>query len=357
MISYLLPEVALNRLVLTSTSLPPIGGLERVVWETAKRLIADYEVHILTARTNETTIENEVTIHSVPPNRPFTLWYSTLLKPKLTSILADISPSVIHFHQPLPWAYVLAKVKCPKVLSCHGLYFSLASKRPVRGYLQRFLLPRAIGGADIVCAPSKWLAELIGESYNVDCAIIPNGVDTRIFAPMEATARRSNVILYVGRLVPSKGVEDLLEAAKALPDYEFWLAGNGSGMIKSPPFPNVKLLGPVRDVGKLALAYNEATLCVFPSYWETFSLVGLEAMACGRAIIATKLGFSEYVEDGRDGLIVEPGRPQELIQSIKYLIENESERIQIERNAREKALKFDWDIITRRYKALYEKLL
>ena len=343
--------------MLTSTSLPPIGGLERVVWETAKRLVTDYEVHILTARTKKTTIENEVTIHSIPPNHPFTLWYSTLLKPRLTSILADISPSVIHFHQPLPWAYVLAKAKCPKVLSCHGLYFSLTSKRPKRGYPQRLLLPRAIRSADIVCAPSKWLAELIEESYKVDCVTLPNGVDTRIFAPLAAAQRRSNVILYVGRLVPSKGVEDLLEAAKALPDYEFWLAGNGSGMIKRPALPNVKLLGPIRDVRKLALCYNEATLCAFPSYWETFSLVGLEAMACGKAIISTKLGFSEYVEDGRDGLIVDPGRSQDLIQSIKYLMDNEGERTRIERNAREKALQFDWDIITDRYRGLYEKLL
>jgi glycosyltransferase involved in cell wall biosynthesis len=206
----------------------------------------------------------------------------------------------------------------------------------------------------MVTAPCQWVSDYVVEKYNVECTTLPNGVDTHIFTPIEGVRARTNVILYVGRFVTRKGLRELFEAAKALPDYEFWIVGDPkTGTVKILPLPNLKVLG---FVDSLALCYNQATLCVFPSYWETFSIVGLEAMACGRAIIATKLGFSEYLEDGRDGLVVEPGDPQGLIQSIKYLMEDESARTRIERNAREKALQYDWDIIIKQYRALYEKL-
>jgi glycosyltransferase involved in cell wall biosynthesis len=207
-----------------------------------------------------------------------------------------------------------------------------------------------------VCAPCNWLADYIEEEYNVECTTLPNGVDTRVFAPIDGIKSRNDVILYVGRFVANKGLHDIFEAAKVLPKYEFWLVGNSqSGTVKVPSLPNIRLMGLVEH-DQINRYYNQASVCVFPSYWETFSLVGLEAMACGRAIIATKLGFSEYLENERDGLVVEPGRPDELIESIKYLMQNESVRSRIERNAREKALNFDWNIIINRYKALYEKL-
>ena len=343
----------LKRLLITSTSLPPSGGLEQVAWETAKRLVADYEVHLLTTEGSGVQIKDQVNIHSIPPKHPYTLWYSTFLKRRLDQALASISPSILHFHQPLPWAYVFANAKCAKVLSCHGLYFYETSKRPRRSYPNRLLLPRAIRNADIVCAPSKWLADYIEEEYNVECTVLPNGVNTSIFAPIEG-ASRSNVILYVGRFVANKGLREIFEAAKVLREYEFWLVGDQrSGTVKAPSLPNIKLMGLIEH-DDLNRYYNQASVCVFPSYWETFSIVGLEAMACGRAIIATKLGFSEYLENERDGLVVEPGRTDELIESIRYLMQNESARSRIERNARETALKFDWNIIIDRYRALYE---
>ena len=318
--------------------------------------MTDYDVHILTTGAVRAKLNDQVNIHSVPPKHPYTLWYSTFLKHRLNSTLASISPDILHFHQPLPWAYLFAKAKCAKVLSCHGLHFSETSKRPRRGYLNRLLLPRAIGSADIVCAPSKWLADYLEEEYNVECTVLPNGVNTSVFAPIEGAKSRSNVILYVGRFAANKGLREIYEAAKVLREYEFWLVGDHlKGTVRVPSLPNIRLMGRIEH-DELNQYYNQASACVFPSYWETFSIAGLEAMACGRAIIATKLGFSEYLENGRNGLIVEPGRPEELIESIKYLMQNESARSRIQTNARETALKFDWNIIINRYRDLYEKL-
>jgi len=346
----------LNRLLITATSLPPFGGgLEQVAWETARRLTADYDVHVLTAHGSGVSVYDQVRVHSLPPKHPYTLWYSTFLRHRLNATLASISPAILHCHQPLPWGYVLAKAKCGKVLSCHGLHFSEASKHPRRGYFNRLLLPRAIGSADIVCAPSKWLADYIEEKYHVECTVLPNGVNTSLFAPIEVTKSRSNIILFVGRFAANKGLREIYEAAKALREYEFWLVGDQQrGTVKVPSLANLRLMGLIEH-DNINEYYNQASVCVFPSYWETFSIAGLEAMACGRAIIATQLGFSEYLENGRNGLSVEPGNSKALIKSITYLMQDESARSRIQKNARETALKFDWSIIIDRYRAIYEK--
>ncbi len=315
--------------------------------------MADYEVHVLTIGTARTCLKDNIRIHYAPPTRPYTMLYSTILKPRLHATFREISPDILHSHMPLPWAYVFAKAKCAKIVTCHGLGFSETSEYPRQRYSARFLLKRALENADIVTAPSKWLADYIEEKYGVSCTTLPNGVDTHVFAPMEGVSTRK-VILYVGRFVTRKGIRELVEAARTLQEYEFWFVGDpNTGTVKIPPLPNIKVMG---FVDNIVICYNQAALCVFPSHWENFPLVGLEAMACGRAIVATRLGFSEYVEDGNDGVLVEPGRSDELIRSIRCLMEDESTRTKLERNAREKALRYDWKIVMNQYRTLYKGL-
>ena len=278
-----------------------------------------------------------------------TLLYSTVANSAVKAIVDSVQPDIIHSHMVLPWGYIFRNEKAKKVITCHG-----SDVFPRKRYPLRFLLDRALQNADIVTAPSKWLTDYVEEEYDVSCTTLPNGIDTQVFAPMKGISTRKNVILYVGRFVARKGIKELVEAARTLQEYEFWLVGNPkTSTVEVPCLPNMKVIG---FVDNLALCYNQASLCVFPSHWENFPLVGLEAMACGRTIVATRLGFSEYVEDGRDGVLVEPGRSDELIQSIKYLMEDETTRTRPERNARKKAMLYDWRIIVNRYRTIYNGL-
>jgi glycosyltransferase involved in cell wall biosynthesis len=153
----------------------------------------------------------------------------------------------------------------------------------------------------------------------------------------------------------NKGLGEIFSAAKTLPNYEFWLVGDPTtGNIRVPRLANVKILGFV-DHDAIVRYYNQASVCVFPSYWENFPLVGLEALACGKAIIATRMGFSEFVENGQDGLLIEPRRPDQLVESIKYLMQDGAARAKLERNARSKALKYDWGVIMEMYRNIYRK--
>jgi glycosyltransferase involved in cell wall biosynthesis len=166
------------------------------------------------------------------------------------------------------------------------------------------------------------------------------------------------VVLFVGRFVERKGIFDILKAARVLPEYEFWLVGGSktTGSIKIAFPPNVRTVGFVEPYSQIVRYYAQATLCVFPSHWENFPIVGLEAMACGKPVVATELGFSEYVENGRDGILIKPHDFNGLVNSIRYLMEDYRARRKIGENARKKALQYDWSIITGQYETMYEGL-
>jgi glycosyltransferase involved in cell wall biosynthesis len=343
-----------KRLLVASARLPPVsGGAEQVAWETSKRLTNDYEVHILTVGNKPTSQRENVKIHYVPPIRPYTLSYATVLRPKIDAEFRAISPDIIHHHIPLPWGYVFAAARCAKIVTCHG-----EDVYPKQDYLTRFFTKRALEKADVVTAPSRWLADYIEDAYRITCRVLPNGIDTSIFAPMKKVSPRKNVVLYVGRRVERKGIKELVEAAKKLKQYEFWFAGDPkTGSVDIPVLPNIKVLGFVESSTDLVTLFNQATLCAFPSHWENFPVVGLEAMACGKAVIATRLGFSEYIQDGSDGILIEPRSSHELIRSIECLINDEDTRKKLEHNARKKALRYDWKTLISQYRKLYEECL
>lgn len=85
--------------------------------------------------------------------------------------------------------------------------------------------------------------------------------------------------------------------------------------------------------------YGESDICCFPSHWESFGLVLLEAMAAGRAVIATKgSGMAEIIEDQKTGLLVEPRNPDKLAQAIDILAGDMDLRMRFGKAARARVL-------------------
>jgi rhamnosyl/mannosyltransferase len=346
-------------LLVASTFLPPIcGGAERVAWEITKRIADRFEVHIITTSERSPAIEEAVKVHTVPRERWLPITYSTIYRSRVEKVLKDVSPDIIHCHMTLPWGYILRNTTASKVITCHE------GGVPTR--VDKYFIKSALHHANVITAPSNWSSEYIEEKYGRKPITIPNGVDTGTFRSMPEIQRADNVVLYVGRFMRNKGALDLVEAAKALPQYEFWFAGGadprnvGRQRVEIPSMPNVKPFEFIPDRVALAALYNQATICAFPSQYENFPLVGLEAMACGRTLVATKgprNGYSEYVQSGSDGLLVEPHDVNALVSAIKYLMENESVRKEFEQKASEKAKQYDWGNIAEKYTALLEGLV
>ena len=189
----------------------------------------------------------------------------------------------------------------------------------------------------------------------VNVKVIPNGVELDTFKPLKKTKQNKNTILFVGKFVEMKGIKEIIAVAKQLPQYEFWFAGQGP-LANLINLPNTKNLG-FKSTKELARLYNKPTICVFPSYREGFPNVALEATACGKAIIATPLGFNEYIKNGKDGIIIPAKDEKALKNAILDLMENPKKRKAIEKNARKKALNYSWDKITKQYLKVFKDIV
>jgi phosphatidylinositol alpha-mannosyltransferase len=174
----------------------------------------------------------------------------------------------------------------------------------------------------------------------------------------------------VGRLEKRKGFRHLLEAfpriVEAFPDVRLIVAGAYGKEDKEPfvLYAHEHHLHSVKFVGQISSEdlpryYKTCDVFCAPSTgFESFGIVLLEAMAAGKPIVATDIaGYRSVVEDGRDGLLVEPENDQALAEAIIRLLRDPALRAQMGEHGRQKAASHDWPIIAGRVLALYEQLL
>ncbi|MDD4939404.1 MAG: glycosyltransferase family 4 protein [Candidatus Omnitrophica bacterium] len=175
--------------------------------------------------------------------------------------------------------------------------------------------------------------------------IVANPIDSSVFNTKEA-AHNKGYVLYVGRLEYRKGVQVLIRAIpkvlEKLPQTKFLFIGSDCGM-KHYLLDKTQELGIKVSVDfidqvsrqELVSYYRQSALCVVPSIWENHPYVVLEAMACGKPVIATAAGgIPEIVKDKFNGLLVPPGSVLSLKDSIVELLTNEEMRETLGKNAR-----------------------
>jgi glycosyltransferase involved in cell wall biosynthesis len=129
-------------------------------------------------------------------------------------------------------------------------------------------------------------------------------------------------ISFFGRVSREKGVAEFVEAARTLPQYSFSVAGSMNAMpdIQDQSSLNVSFLGFLSG-NELNEFFERSRILVFPSSWfEGFPNGIAEAMAHGKAVIASRIGaLPEIVDDGVTGLLFEPGNTNDLADKIDYL--------------------------------------
>lgn len=161
-----------------------------------------------------------------------------------------------------------------------------------------------------------------------DAVVIPWGVSRALF-PEQPAAPWSGRLLYVGRLDPRKGIATLLRALALLSEHTLTFVGTGAASYRSELEQLAVDLGVESRVHWVGLVpthevvhhYAKADVCVFPSEWEEpFGLVPLEAMSCGRPVVATGTGGSrEYLVDGYNCLLFTPGSAPALAGALARL--------------------------------------
>ena len=208
-------------------------------------------------------------------------------------------------------------------------------------------------------------------------AVVPCGVDTELFQPLGAATAKDllelppePLLLYVGRLQPIKGLETLLEAMTRLrDDARLLIVGgdqdepeNGHGEYLRGRVGALGLEQRVHFLGaqpqqRLRLFYAAAAATVMPSYYESFGMVALEAMACGCPVVASRVGgLTTTVRDGVTGFLVPEGDAGALAQRLTTVLGDARLRERLGREATRWAAEHRWPCVAEKVCGVYAEL-
>jgi rhamnosyl/mannosyltransferase len=358
---------------------PPVpGGMERVVESLCAATRGRVRSSVVAFNTSRQTVRDEVDGVSVTRVGVAATAGSVPIAPGLAGELRRIRADVMVVHEPNPWALaslLLSRVKMPLAIWFHSevvrprLQYALfyhPVARPVYGRARRI----------IVSSPA--LAEHASAlaPYRERLAVVPFGIDpcrwhaTPAIAARAAAIRKAAggrpLVLFAGRMVPYKGLDVLLRAFERM-DAAAWLAGDGPSRNAATALARrlgledrVTFTGEVPHDELVAL-FHACDVFVLPSITpaEAFGYVQLEAMACARPVVSTRVksGVPWVNRDGETGLTVAPSDPGALRHALETLIADPALRTRMGEAGRARvAAEFTLDRMAQRTTALYEEI-
>ena len=156
-----------------------------------------------------------------------------------------------------------------------------------------------------------------------------------LFSDPGFTGSDEEYYLFAGRLDKTKGIDVLVETAKIKPNLKFIIVGDGQYKTKNHKSSNIEYLGQLCKIDLIQRLQNCSAL-IFPSIWyEAMPMAIIEAFACGKPVIASRLGaMVEIIEEGKTGILFEPGNAKDLASKIEWAASHQSEMHNMGANAR-----------------------
>jgi len=271
--------------------------------------------------------------------RSFRSLYATYSKMIKIIKEKNISIDLIHAHFLYPSGCLgmltKSKLNIPLVITGHG---SDIHTLPFKGKKIKGILKKTIKASDIVFSVGKGNKKILIDYLGADekrTFIMPNSVDPKKFHKMELDKVKEllripadkKIILTIGNLLEEKGLDYLIKAAeklyKKIKNIKFIIIGNGpqykylTSMIKKLNLKKVvNILDPMPQ-DELRLWLNASHVFVLPSLKEGLGMVQIEAMACGKPVVATRNGGSETIITNENlGILVESKNSDELAKGI-----------------------------------------
>jgi rhamnosyl/mannosyltransferase len=373
---------------------PVVGGIETYAYNLAKGLVdAGQTVKVYTARVPgwpRRQVWQGIDVHRFRAiARPF----SYPFMPGIIPALAHGNCDILHAHINSPMtvdftAFASRLVGTPLVITYHAdaVYTDIAEKAPAfRGWLnQAYWLSRHLAAGIarhlIVTSPIYLESSRFLQRYRHKISVVPPCVDPFfLVSPQDTASAKQNLgyaandllVLFVGRLVPYKGLRTLLRAfrhvRKRIRSAQLAIVGSGPEQPVLEQLANqLGLADAVRFVGTLSRprlreAYSACDLFVLPSLSrsEAFGIVLLEAMARGKPVVATHVGGIPYVvRQGQSGILVPPFDPIPLAEAISQLLNDPELRQRMGQAGRKRVLaNFTREPVTMQLLEIYRKLL
>jgi len=371
---------------ITATFPPYYAGTGLVCYYQARELARlGHSVTVFTAAdpSGEAPSPEGVTVRRLPAlfrmgNAPF-----------LPGLLALRDFDVLHLHYPFIFGAEMVRLvsvarRIPYVLTHHNDLIGDGVRRYLFDFYTAVCAPPVFRGA------RKYL--VVSRDHAASCRLasffrrrpadvveVPNGVDTEHFRPdVDGTEVRRRygipeslrLVLFVGsldRAHPFKGAGYLLRAFARMGDQGVGLMLVGDGDLKPSLVALAETLGIARRVWFVGTVphwdlppyYAASDLVVLPSFLESFGMVLIEAMACGRPVLAHAIpGARSVVRDGEDGLLARPGDMDDLVEKMRALLEDPSRRAQMGRQGRARVeAEYAWPRIIPRLVQAYQEAL
>jgi glycosyltransferase involved in cell wall biosynthesis len=282
-------------------------------------------------------------------------------------------PAVVHAHVASHGSFVrksllllLARLAgCKTIFHLHGGGFrryALEESGPLmRGWIRYTLRMSSV----VIALSEGWAGFVHGLAPSAKVAVVPNAVP--LPPPLDATLEQPGRILFLGRLEAAKGVDELLDAAARLvpvfPGLRLALggAGDADGVRRRAAglgiADHVELLGWVGPEGRDAQLARASVFCL-PSHAEGLPMSLLEAMAAGKAVVASSVGgIPEVVRDGENGLLVPPRDAAQLAGALARVLGEGDLRARLGAQARTTiAQHYSTEVVCGQLSALYHEL-
>lgn len=378
-------RITLKIAILTQYPLDPKyirGGVESSMVGMIEELkkFDDLKVHVITSTKfidkDKVVYNDKLTIHYVPsPKLPQLITSLTFDQYKLKRKIYEINPDMVNAHMTAPiYGFPALKTKYPIIVTVHGILSEEAKtwngllgsmKRKIFVPMENYTLKNS----NFISAVSPYVKERIRDRCKAKICVIPNGISLDKFEVENNTI--DNRLLTVGGIEPRKGLLNLLTAIsivkKENPSVRLHIVGRVrkkhyfnslEKYIKQNNLQNQVIFKGALQEKELKKEYSECSLFVFPSREESQGIVLLEAMAAGKAVVATNVGGIPYVvENHETGLLVEYGNVQELARAIILLLKDGSMRYNLGNCGKEKARLYINSEVAEEYYKLYKRVI
>ncbi|MAH43274.1 hypothetical protein CL614_06200 [archaeon] len=358
---------------------PISGGVERRVYEMAERMGkfgADVTVYSSTnqykgvLQRNKVKAVSELTLAN-PPNRSLIksikYWVGTfraLMRADYDVIDANGHLAI------LPCALASLIRRKPMVSTIHDLYLSewkrmYKGKAYVFGLLMEVLTGIAAKRSKRILTLNTTLKKKISDSFNIDnnrVQVLRSGIDVPWIRKITKGQRKvKNRVIYVGRLVPQKSVNVLIEAFRDVKNAHLVIIGDGSdrkALEKQAKETKAKItfMGWLPKYDDVLKEIKKSELLVLPSTRESFGIVPMEAMICETPVISTNTeGPRDYI-NGQNSKIVPIGDSKAIAENINSLFKYRTKLQQMKKQGVKTAETFDWDNIVKNIVKVYQEV-
>jgi phosphatidylinositol alpha-mannosyltransferase len=293
--------------------------------------------------------------------------YMALLTPpwSVRRFFVDGDFDVVHVHEPLvPLLPYYALWFSPRAIHVCTFHMYAETETALSLRARRVMGRRLFPRFDRAIAVSPPAADYAARAWTRTVAVIPNGVPSRMFRPADSgmsTRPPSLRLLFVGSWRDGrKGLPVLLQAVARLRARELAVSLDvvGEGGCEPPSLPGVTFHGRVEGKTELVRHYQRCDVFVSPALGqESFGIVLLEAMACGKPVVCSDIpGYRQVVDPG-GACLVPPSNPEALVEAIVSLWGDPARRQAMGEVNRRRAEAYDWDFIATRIRDEYEAAL